>query len=341
MKNKWYEKKGPEGDVVISTRVRFARNLADFPFPGNLTGEKQREIVDICARVLSSSEIGDDFQLVEIEQIPKLERQSMVERHLISLELANGEGCRATLLNRDESISIMVNEEDHLRIQVMGTGLCLEETLQKAVRLDGVFDSVLKYAFDENLGYLTKCPTNLGAGMRASVMLHLPALTESGAIRALASNAGKLGFAVRGMYGEGSTAKGSLYQISNQMSLGFSEQAIIARLSDAVSKIIEQERKSRKDSYEQNPLVWEDRIWRSAGLLKNSRIMAADEALSLLSDLLIGQSLGILQISSDTLGSLLWEIQPASLTQLSGSGELTAAERDEKRASYLRKTLTL
>jgi protein arginine kinase len=341
MKAKWYEIQGPEGDVVASTRVRLARNLADFPFPGNIDDKRSGEIISVCSDALTKSEAGKDFTFIDIANASGVERRSLVERHLISTDHAEGKGPRAVFLSSDESISIMINEEDHIRLQVMGAGLCLEETLKAATEIDNILDSSVRYAFDENLGYLTKCPTNLGTGMRASVMLHLPALTESGAIRSLAANAGKLGFAVRGMYGEGSAAKGALYQVSNQMSLGFTEQTVIGRLSDALAQIIEQERKIRSDSLERDRAAVEDRVWRSAGLLKYARSISADEAVSLLSDVRMGVSLNLIDLPYDRLGSLIWEIQPANIAKLSGKESLTAADRDIFRAEYLRKNINI
>lgn len=337
MGTKWYEKKGREGDIVLSTRIRFARNLADFPFPGKqLRAEGQREIIDKCAAVFAADETGKNYRLIDLEQTSKTDRQELVERHIISQDIAEGEGPRAVLLDTDESVSVMLIEEDHLRIQVMGAGLCLEEALNRAIEIDNIFDRGITYAFDENLGYLTKCPTNLGAGMRASVMLHLPALTESGAIRALAANAGKIGFAVRGVYGEGSAAKGALYQISNQLSLGFTEQTIIERLSDALSQIIEQERATRSEMLKRNKTGIEDRVWRAAGTLRYARTVSADEAMGLLSEVRLGATQGLIDLKIEKLNSLLWDIQPASLVKEAKKEDMPAIERDIYRAEYLR-----
>ena len=318
MNKKWYMRKGKEGDIVLSTRVRLARNLRDYPFPGKMTPAQEREVVDAIAKALASSKAGNDFQLIEISALPDLERRTLMEKHLISNDLAEGKGVRAVLLSNDESVSIMINEEDHLRIQVLGSGLCLEECLKKAIEIDDALDSALRYAFDETLGYLTKCPTNLGTGIRASVMLHLPALTKSGAIRSLATSVGKLGFVVRGLYGEGSMAKGALYQISNQMTLGFDEETIVKRLGDVLLQVIAHERNYRKEIMKSGKLRVEDQVWRSAGTLAYARSISTDEAMQLLSDLRMGASMGLIDTDIDKLNSLLWEIQPANLTKASG-----------------------
>jgi protein arginine kinase len=301
MSKMWYMQNGKEGDIVLSTRVRLARNLSDFPFPGNLTPEKQREVVDVVASAMASSDVGNDFKLIDMTTLTELERLQLVEKHLISRDLATGDGVRAVLLSTDESVSIMINEEDHLRIQVLGTGLCLDDCLKKAMRIDDALDRTLKYAFDEKLGYLTKCPTNLGTGMRASAMLHLPALTQGNAIRELSASVGKLGFVIRGLYGEGSVAKGALYQISNQLTLGFDEETIVKRLSDVVEQMIEHERNYREQARKSGKLWLEDKIWRSAGILTYARSISTDEAMQLLSDLRLGASLGIIDTDIDKL----------------------------------------
>jgi protein arginine kinase len=306
------------------------------PFPGRLTPSQERDIVDKVASVLASSPIGKSFKLIDLSAMSDTDRRALMERHLISQEHAEGKGIRSVHLSEDENISIMINEEDHLRIQIIGAGLCLDECLKRAIEVDDILDHSLAYAFDENLGYLTKCPTNLGTGMRASVMLHLPALTQSGAIRNLAANAGKLGFAVRGMYGEGSEAKGSLFQISNQMTLGFTEESIVERLSDALKQIISAERNYRNEAVKQGKTHIEDRVWRSAGTLSYARSITTDEAMQLLSDVRMGASLGLIDTDMDKLNSLLWEIQPANLTKASGKDRLTPEERDMKRAGLLR-----
>lgn len=336
MNKKWYRLKGNEGDIVVSTRVRLARNLKEYPFPGRLTPTMEREIADRVAAAMAASPIGNSFKLLDLATLSDNERLALMEQHLISQELADGKGIRSVLLSDDESISIMINEEDHLRIQVLGTGLCLDDCLKRAIEIDDLLDHTLHYAYDENLGYLTKCPTNLGTGMRASVMLHLPALTQTGAIRSLAANAGKLGFAVRGMFGEGSEAKGSLFQISNQMTLGFTEDTIIERLSDALRQIISHERSYRNEALKLNRIRVEDKVWRSAGTLSNARSISTDEAMQLLSDVRMGASIGLIESDADKLNSLLWEIQPANLTKSSGKEKMSSEERDIRRADLLR-----
>ncbi|MDL2287764.1 protein arginine kinase [Oscillospiraceae bacterium OttesenSCG-928-F05] len=331
----WYDREGPENDIVISTRVRLARNLKGYPFPGRMS-DGQDEVLSAIERALAAEDTAD-FRRINLHEVGENEKRALMERRAISSELMAGEGRRAVFLNGDESLSLMGNEEDHLRIQAMGSGFCLRECMDKAEQIDIQLEKTLDYAFDENLGYLTKCPTNLGTALRASVMLHLPAITESGAIRALAANAAKLGFAVRGMYGEGSAAKGALYQISNQMTLGFDEQEIIERLEDAIRQIVEKERHARRLAYEREKRPLEDRVWRAVGLLQNGRIMKSDEAIQLLSDVRLGRSIGILERPEyAALNRLIWEIQPASLRLKAKSEGADETVRDAIRADFLR-----
>lgn len=336
MSEMWYEKRGNSGEICVSTRVRFARNLARFPFPGRMSDEQARSLISLAAKALSESEIGSQFRLVDMEQLSALERAAFVERHIISPDLAEGGEPRAVLVSADESMSVMINEEDHLRIQVLAAGLDVGATLKKAQALDEVFDRALGYAFDETLGYLTKCPTNLGTAMRVSVMLHLPA-TESarqiGSIIAAASNAG---LTARGIYGEGSAAEGALYQFSNRASLGRSEDEVCERLERVAKQIIEREKLLRERQLERDREAVEDRVWRAVGTLKFARRMDTAEALRLLGEVRVGAGLGILPTEMGRLNGLLWAIRAASLTASAGR-DLSPAERDRARAELLRR----
>ncbi len=321
-------------DIVISSRIRLARNLIDYPFHSRLDRARARELLNNVSGILADT----GFKIIDLTQITKREASALVERHLISPEIIEGDSPRGVALSEDESVSIMINEEDHLRIQVIGTGLCLEDCLEKAFAADDTLEKSLHFAFDEKLGYLTHCPTNLGTGMRASIMLHLPAFTWTGEIHSLIAAVSKLGFAVRGIYGEGSEAKGAIYQISNQLTLGLGERETVDRLSEAVSSIIDKERALRQIIRERDPYKLEDAAHRSLGLLATARRMSSGEAMALLSDLRIGVATGEIKgIDFETINRLLWEIQPNSLAETTGAAG--GIERDVKRAEILRKNV--
>lgn len=336
---KWYEREGPEGDIAVSTRVRLARNLSDTPFPDAKNPDGSRASLDRIAAAMFGSDTGESFRLVDLTAVSNLEAVGLMERHLISPEFAEKKGPRGVLLSEDDGVAVMINEEDHLRIQALAAGLSLSDRLGAARRVDEAAEDKLPIAFDEKLGYLTKCPTNLGTGLRASAMLHLPALTDSGAIRQLSANAGKLGFAVRGLFGEGSTAKGALYQISNQTTLGFDEETITTRLEDVIGQFIAAERKTRAGAVERDGAGLSDRVWRAVGILAYARAISSDETMMLLSNVRLGTSLGMLEAPGiPELNRLLWEIQPANL--LLGAGippdEADSVNRDALRAEKLR-----
>ena len=268
---KWYEKAGSCGDVVVSTRVRLARNLKQYPFPARASAS-QREAVErqVKDALLSGNSIlSKEFRFVPLENTTQEEAVSLVERHIVSPEFIADRRGKAVLISADESISIMVNEEDHLRIQVLREGFSLKEAAETADRIDTLLSENLDFAFDPELGYLTQCPTNLGTGLRASVMLHLPGLTESGAMPRIASNLSKLGLTIRGTYGEGSKSIGALYQLSNQITLGLSENEAIENLRSITVQLMEEERKARAQMSEE--IAWQDKIDRAAGVLKRDR----------------------------------------------------------------------
>ncbi|MBE7043610.1 MAG: protein arginine kinase, partial [Ruminococcaceae bacterium] len=312
--------------IVISSRVRLARNLKEFPFPSESTpSEKVIHAVKKAA--------GSEFTCLECNSMPPLDKQAMVEQHLISPALANRKN-GAVLLNRDQSISIMVNEEDHLRIQCMMPGFQLKEAYERANKTDDRLEEHLTYAFDSEIGYLTSCPTNAGTGLRASVMLHLPALTANHQMNSLIASVGKMGFAVRGMYGEGSQAEGDCYQISNQITLGLSEEETLQRLQSVTEQLIEREQQLRQAMLERNRAKMCDMIWRAFGTVKYAQIMTSREFMTLASQIRLGISLGIItHIKSETLNRLMTQIQPAHLQQHFGK-ELSPEERDMMRAEY-------
>lgn len=333
---KWYEKSGNCGDVVCSTRVRLARNLKQFPFPAKAT-DPQREAVEQKVRdaLLSGNSIlSKEFRFVPLENASEEEAVSLVERHIVSPEFISDRRGKAVLISDDESISIMVNEEDHLRIQVLREGFSLKEAAETADRIDTLLSETLDFAYDPEFGYLTQCPTNLGTGMRASVMLHLPALTENGAMPRIASNLSKLGLTIRGTYGEGSKSVGGLYQLSNQITLGLSENEAIENLRSITVQLMEEERKARSQMAQD--VAWQDKIDRAAGILKTARVLSSSECMELLSYVRFGISVGILQgVTTEELNGLMVNVQPGTLMAKAGK-PLDQNQRDVLRATKVR-----
>lgn len=338
MNEKWYHRCGPRGETVISTRVRLARNLRGFPFPDRMSLDQRQKVCEMVRSALlcSNSAIRDDFEYIDMASISPVRAQSLAERHLISPEFCENRQGRALLLKKDESVSIMLCEEDHVRIQVMQPGLQLEEAYDLADKIDTLLDSQLHFAFDDRLGYLTQCPTNLGTGMRASLMMHLPALEATGMIAELYKAVSKIGLVFRGLYGEGSKPKGAIYQLSNQITLGISELDALQNLASIAGQVIEQEKEAagRLD----RPML-EDRIYRSLGVLQNARILGTDEFMDCLSNVRLGASLGMLSnVSFESVNCLLCDMQPANLVEQNKAAEEPSA-RDRFRAERVRKAL--
>lgn len=327
-------------DVVISTRIRFARNLREFPFPCRLSDEKKRRVANIVKSAVleGHSAISDRFSYIQMSELTQEEAVSLVERHLVSPEFISERQGRGLLLLDDESVSIMINEEDHVRIQVISQGMKLEETFDLADKIDTLLDEQLNFAFNEKLGYLTQCPTNIGTGMRASLMLHLPALKETGAMSKISASLSKLGLVLRGTYGEGTEPNGAIYQLSNQVTLGISEREAINNLRDIAFQLITQERNAR-DALSRNVNVL-DVVYRSYGLLLYAKLMSNDEGMKLLSNLRFGVEMGLFDnIDFDTINRLIIEIQPATLMKNIGK-KLSPAERDHIRAELIRTAIT-
>lgn len=336
---KWYLETGPEGDVVVSTRVRLARNVADLPFPSHMSGEQAERVKrGVKDALFAAPGAADAFDYYDMERFTPARAMSLAERHLISPEFAQDRDGRALLLSKDEGVSIMVNEEDHIRIQAMQPGMQFEKALAEANRCDDLLDGRLRYAFDETLGYLTRCPTNLGTGLRASLMMHLPAITAVGSVQGLSAAVGKLGLALRGIYGEGSEAKGAFYQISNQVTLGVTEREAVEKLQGIAVQIIAQERSARK-ALQKNTPQFEDRVFRCLGLLQNARLLSDDEFMALISDVRLGVAQGIItNLTLDRVGALINAVQPATLMAAAGKN-LDAAGRDFLRAEQVRRAL--
>ena len=281
-----------------------------------------------------NSILSKEFRFLPLESASEEEAVSLVERHIVSPEFISDRRGKAVLISEDESISIMVNEEDHLRIQVLREGLSLKEAAETADRIDTLLSETLDFAYDPEFGYLTQCPTNLGTGMRASVMLHLPALTENGAMPRISSNLSKLGLTIRGTYGEGSKIIGALYQLSNQITLGLSENEAIENLRSITVQLMEEERKARSQMSEN--IAWQDKIDRAAGILKTARVLSSSEFMELLSYIRFGLSTGVLQgVSTEELNTLMVNAQPATLMAKAGK-QLDENQRDVLRANMAR-----
>ncbi len=336
---KWYEKSGTDGDVVISTRIRLARNLAEFPFPARCPKETAAKVISKVKDALidSNSVISSHFTYIDPEKINRDEKISLVERHLVSPEFISERDTKALILLDDESISVMINEEDHVRLQVMKEGFDLDSAYEQANRIDTLLDERLSFAFSDTLGYLTQCPTNIGTGMRASVMLHLPALNAVKAINKMSENLSKLGLTIRGAYGEGSEPTADLYQLSNQITLGISEKTAIENLKSITKQIISQEMQAREKMAKHIDI--QDKVFRAVGILKNARLIDGSEALVQLSRVRFGITTGLINdISLDTINKLIVEIQPATITKNAGK-QLSAIERDSVRADFIRNSL--
>lgn len=337
--DKWYEKTGEQGDIIVSTRIRLARNLKEYPFPCKLQKQERQTIDDIVKTVLLSENApgGQRFHYIDMGEMDQTSAVSLVERHLVSPEFVSDREGRGLLLTEDESVSIMLNEEDHIRLQVMQQGLSLNDVYDTADKLDSFLDERLSFAFDDRLGYLTQCPTNLGTGMRASLMLHLPALQESGAMSRIAGSLSKLGLTIRGIYGEGTYPKGALYQLSNQVTLGLSEQAAVTNLKDIAMQMVAQERAAREVMSRQLETL--DAVGRSVGILLNARILNNEEFMKLISNVRLGISMGVIDnISYEKVNGLIIDAQPATLMKNAGKA-LTPAERDKLRAELVKERL--
>ena len=326
-------------DVVISTRIRFARNLREYPFPCRLSDEKKRRVASIVKEAVleGHSAISDRFRYIQMSELTQEEAVSLVERHLVSPEFISDRQGRGLLLLDDESVSIMINEEDHVRIQVLAEGMKLEQAYELADKIDTLLDERLNFAFNEKLGYLTQCPTNIGTGMRASLMLHLPALQESGAMGKISASLSKLGIVLRGLYGEGSEPSGAVYQLSNQVTLGITEREAIKNLNDIAMQLVQQERNAREAMSESINVL--DEIYRSYGILMYAKLVSNNECMKLLSNVRFGVEMGCFEIDFETLNRLLIEIQPATLMKNIGK-KLTPAERDHIRAELVKTALS-
>ncbi len=332
---KWYLGTGAQNDVVINTSIHLARNLKTCPFPARLNLPEKLKVNSIIKEAADSVQ-DYTFNYAEMKTLSQAEVVSLAERHLVSPEFASSRDGRALLLTEDESVSIMLNEEDHIRLQVMYAGFALDEAYRTASVIEKELSSKLDFAFDERLGYLTQDPTALGTGMKASVVLHLPALVSTSQITKLITTVSKLGLSLRGSYGEGAAAKGDLFRLSNTITLGISERAAIENLKSIALQIAAQERSAREELFKAP--VTEDRIYRAYGVLKYARLIDTSEFMDLISLVRLGAVKGIINMDCAQIEALMIHMQPATIS-LSVDRPLDRTERDKLRAKLVRENL--
>lgn len=338
---KWYEQIVPDSDVVISSRIRLARNLENYPFPYKLDDEHADELVDEVKQITPSLSKRENrrFYSCNISTLSEIDKTAMVERHIVSPLLAEKKQATGLILSEDETVSIMINEEDHVRIQAIVGGMNLEQAYEEADKTDNIAYEKLHFAYDEKYGYLTACPTNVGTGMRASCMVFLPALSSARMIQRLIEEVGKYGVTIRGIYGEGTKSLGNIYQISNQKTMGNSEREIIDNLNRIVMQVVKQERKRREYMLSVNADDIEDQVFRSYGILKYARQISSNDAMTLLSQLKFGMDCELIKFDKEfNIHKLMMGVQPGSL-QWSLGKNVGSITRDQSRAEYIRKEL--
>jgi len=336
----WIVERGPMDDVVLSSRIRLARNISNLPFPSVMSSETAREVLKMVRDSIlkSNSTLSREFTFMELKNMSENDQRVLVEKHLMSPDLVNSE-LSGIMIDRDERVSIMINEEDHIRIQTIFAGYQLEKAWELISKVDDLIEESIEYSFDEELGYLTCCPTNVGTGMRASVMMHLPGLVMTGNINSMLHAISQIGLTVRGIYGEGSEALGNIFQVSNQVTLGPSEEEIIYNLHAAVDQIISNERKAREMLIQSNGKEFEDKAWRAVGVLAFARKIGIQEFMALFSQIRVGMDMGIIRnIRSDHLNELMILVQPAHL-QKNSREALTVDKMDRIRADIVRRKI--
>ncbi len=332
----WY--KDYKDGIVVSTRIRLARNIKKTPFPTLLTGEARDKVKKTLEEAItkSNSTLSKDFMLYQLDDVSPVEKRAMVEEHLVSPQMAKGIQ-KSVLVNKDKTMSIMLMEEDHIRLQIIMAGMELDKAYDLADKVDDVMEESLDYAFSEEFGYLTACPTNAGTGLRASVMMHLPALVMTGNIGRVLQSFSGMGIAVRGLYGEGTNAEGAMYQISNSVTLGLSEKELIEKLKTVVHRIEKMEAQARERLMTEHKETFIDKIMRSYGVLKYAHKVTSAEAKSMLSDCLLGVNMGIIRAEGKMSPlELMIKTTPSIIV---GEENLNAEERDIKRAELLRENI--
>jgi protein arginine kinase len=338
----WLRGSGPMSEIVISSRIRLARNVAGFPFLTRCTKSARKSLEEkIRETILHAPFSSNKTFYVDLESAPDIDRQLLVERHLISRPHKDAQGARGVAVGENETLAIMVNEEDHLRIQVLRSGLQLEEAWEQINAVDDQLEATLDFAFNPRFGYLTACPTNVGTGIRVSVMLHLPALKLTREIEKVFRAAKELRLAVRGLYGEGTEATGDFYQISNQSTLGKSEEEIIGDFKHVViPKIIDYEHHARKALLSEQPLALDNKVWRALGLLRSARLIETEETLAALSHVRLGVNLKrVKDLDINKVNELFLLTQEAHLQKILGK-KLDGTARQAARAEFIRHRLS-
>ncbi len=335
----WLRGTGPNSDIVMSSRIRLARNLETLPFSHWANKKQEKESMELLQGSTASNEMLKTGLFVRMAEMDDVDKQFLLERHLISREHILQPEFKAVIVGDKEVISVMINEEDHLRIQVMQSGFNLQECWRIANRLDDLLHKQIKFAYSQEWGYLTACPTNTGTGLRASVMLHLPSLVMTKQISRVLQAITKLGMTARGLYGEGTEAEGNFFQISNQITLGTKEEDIVDNMERIIRQVIGHEENSRKSLMKQNREMLQDKIWRSNGILRSARIISTKEMMGLLSMVRLGVDIGLItDIDRRAVNELFILTQPAHLQKIEGK-MLSSAQRDVKRANLIRRRL--
>lgn len=328
-----------EIDIAVSTRVRLARNISGIPYPRKMNIAQAKELIDTVWSAFDNSPLKNELRKIEISTISDLEKKALIEKHLISTELCASKVPSVAIISNDEKISVMVNEEDHLRIQVFSDGLDPDSAYDTAKKIETLLSEKLTFDRDSEFGYLTSCPTNAGTGLRASVMLHLPAVSNAGQVNPLLKWAANLGMTVRGLYGEGSKASGALFQLSNQITMGTSEEDILSRFNAAACSLISEERRLCAQLFENNEYEMKDKCLRSLGILKNAYMISSSEAMNLVSNVCMGANAGIIKnIDLYALRRAMFSSMPATLVM--ENENITPQDRDVKRAQMLQNTLS-
>lgn len=339
---KWYNSPETDNDIVISSRIRLARNIKKYPFSARLSEKQAEQLIEDVKNSIKNSRtaFGDSFDFIKLSDLSDVNRYSLLENHAVSSEFINKKMPAALLIKDDETISIMINEEDHIRIQSVQPGYNIEKAWDIADKIDNLIEESVEYAFDEDYGYLTSCVTNVGTGIRASFMIHIPMIELYGKVETLQQAISKFGMTLRGIYGEGSEPLGSIYQISNQVTLGKSEKEIIEALKNVTEQIVEQEKEIRNAVMKEQKVDFEDKIFRSYGILTNCRKITSKEAINLLSNLRLGYITGILNDNNgnNNIYKIMMNIQPANLMKFMGKNG-SSDERDIYRAEYIKKQL--
>jgi protein arginine kinase len=339
----WMQQAGPEGDIVLSSRIRLARNLNGVPFPGQASADQLKQVgnrVSFSVQDLIDADESHQYQMLDMSMLTEQERRILVEKHLTSLKHLQDPTNRSLIIRDDTAVSIMVNEEDHFRIQSLTAGLSLRSALKMADETDSLLESRLGFAFSEDLGYLTSCPTNLGTGLRASVMMHLPGLVLLSQIHRIVEVSTQLGMAVRGFYGEGTEAFGNVFQVSNQQTMGFNETEIVSNVLGLARQVVEQERSARRMLMSDSGEELADRVWRAYGILRHARSVSGQEALGLLSAVRLGIDMGIIShLSPDVFTELIISTRSCVVTRMANVEKMEKNERNRLRANLIRERI--